>query len=275
MTRTDSASLPVSPGVGHPLQPATTPAILIRRTEYGDADLIVTFFSLALGKVSLMAKAAKKSARRFAGLLELFTEMDIVAASGRRGGLRVLQEAALKNPHPDIRQVPSKTAYASYWAELVNDWMEEGVENAEIYLLLRHVLDALDEGAQPAAGLSILFQMRLLRISGHRPHLGCCVICRCDIESILSEMLPVEIARGGVVCPGCLPADAGLQRISKGTVKQLLWVAGGDLARASRIRFTPQALREGQTFLERFVPYHLGRQPRSLRVLRQLRGDEG
>jgi DNA repair protein RecO (recombination protein O) len=257
------------------MSPVSTPAILIRRTEYGDADLIVTFFSLALGKVSLMAKAAKKSARRFAGLLELFTELDVVAASGRRGGLRVLQEAALKNPHPDIRQAASKTAYASYWAELVNDWMEEGVENAEIFLLLRHVLDALDEGVQPAAGLSILFQMRLLRISGHCPHLGCCVVCRCDIESILAEMLPVEIARGGVACPGCLPAGSGLQRLSKGTVKQLLWVAGGDLARANRIKFTPQALREGQEFLERFVPYHLGRQPRSLRVLRQLRGDEG
>lgn len=257
------------------MPPFSTPAILIRRTEYGDADLIVTFFSLALGKVSLMAKAAKKSARRFSGLLELFTELDIVAASNRRGGLRVLQEASLKNPHPDIRQAPVKTAYASYWAELVNDWMEDGVENTELYLLLRHVLDALDGNAQPAAGLSILFQMRLLRISGHRPHLGCCVVCRCDLESILSEMLPVEIARGGVACPGCLPADVGLQRISKGTVKQLLWAAGGDFARASRIRFTPQALREGQVFLERFVPYHLGRQPRSLRVLRQLRGDEG
>ncbi len=261
--------------VGTLMSPFSTPAILIRRTEYGDADLIVTFFSLSHGKVSVMAKAAKKSMRRFAGLLELFTELDIVAASSRRGGLRALQEAALKHPHPDIRQTPSKTAYASYWAELVNDWMEEGVANAELFLLLRHVLNALGGNSQPAAGLSILFQMRLLRISGHCPHLGCCVICRCDIESILSEMLSFEIARGGVACPGCLPADAGLQQLSKGTAKQLLWAAGGDLARASRIRFTPQALREGQAFLERFVPYHLGRQPRSLRVLRQLRGDEG
>ena len=94
----------------------STPAILIRRTEYGDYDLIVTFFSLTLGKVSLMAKAAKKSTRRFAGLLELFTELDIVGSVGRKSGLPVLQEATLRHPHPEIREAPTKTAYASYWS---------------------------------------------------------------------------------------------------------------------------------------------------------------
>jgi len=38
-----------------------TSAILIRRTEYGDSDLIVTFFTLSRGKLSLIAKAAKKA----------------------------------------------------------------------------------------------------------------------------------------------------------------------------------------------------------------------
>lgn len=261
-------------GPGPCLPPVSTPAILIRRTEYGDADLIVTFFALGPGKLSLMAKSAKKSLRRFPGVLELFTELDIVAGAGRRGGLALLQEAALRNPHPGIRQDPLKTAYASYWAELVNDWMEEGIENVEVFLLLRHVLEALDTGSLPPAALSILFQMRLLRISGHCPHLGCCVICRCDIESILTDVLAVAIARGGVACPGCLPPEAGSHRLSKGTVKQLLWVAGGDLARAGRMKFSPRALLEGLAFLERFVPYHLGRVPRSLKVLRQLRGDD-
>jgi DNA repair protein RecO (recombination protein O) len=273
MTTLHPVSVGRRPALSRP--PVSTPAILIRRTEYGDADLIVTFFALTLGKVSLIAKSAKKSTRRFAGVLELFTEMDIVADPGRRGGLAVLQEVALRSPRPAIRRAPHRTAYASYWAELVNDWMEEGAENAEVFHLLRHVLDGLDAGTPSAAALSILFQMRLLKISGHCPHLGNCVICRCRIEEILTELLTVEIARGGVACPGCLPADAGGQRLSKGTAKQLLWVAGGDLARACRMKFTLQSLREGEAFLEHFVPYHLGRLPRSLRVLRQLRGDEG
>ena len=52
----------------------------------------------------------------------------------------------------------------------------------------------------------------------------------------------------------------------------ILFIALISLARAARIRFSPTAVGEALEFLERFVPYHLGRQPRSLGVLRQLRG---
>ena len=232
----------------------STPAILIRRTEYGDYDLIVTFFSLTLGKVSLMAKAAKKSTRRFAGLLELFTELDIVGSVGRKSGLPVLQEATLRHPHPEIREAPTKTAYASYWSELVNDWMEERVESAELFLLLRHVLDALAASGPPAAALSVLFQMRLLRISGHSPNLTRCVVCRRDLDSIRPETLGIGIPQGGIACLGCLPSTAEGHRLSKGTIKQLLWVADGDLTRAARIKFSPGPFTKARSFWRASCP---------------------
>ena len=59
--------------------------------------------------------------------------------------------------------------------------------------------------------------------------------------------------------------------LGKGTIKQLLWVESGDLAKATRIKFSPSAIEEGTEFLEEFVCYHLGKQPRSLKFLRQIR----
>jgi DNA repair protein RecO (recombination protein O) len=250
----------------------TTPAILIRRAEYGDYDLIVTVFSLAKGKVSLIAKAAKKSSRRFAGVLELFSELDIVGSLGRYRGLPVLQEAALVRPFQGIRGAVSKTAYASYWAELVNDWMEEDdAEHPELFHLLRHVLNELDRGSLPDAALSVFFMARFLALSGHSPNLGQCVVCRCGLETIPPAGLGIEIARGGIACAACLPRTADRICLSKSTIKQLQWIAGRDLTRAVRVKLSPAAVRESLEFFERFVSYHLGRQPRSLRVLRQLR----
>lgn len=248
-----------------------TSAILIRRTEYGDSDLIVTFFTLSRGKLSLIAKAAKKSMRRFGGVLELFSEMDIVGALGRRRGLPVLQEAVLQHPFAQIREIPIRIAYASYWAELIDVWMEERVEQTELYHLLRHGLSELDQGRSFEAVLSIMFQMRFLRISGHSPNLERCGICQREVDAIRPDALGVDVAKGGIACLGCLPRSTDVPHLSKGTVKQLRWVAGGDLARAARIRFSSSAVVEALEFLERFVPYHLGRQPRSLRVLHQLR----
>jgi DNA repair protein RecO (recombination protein O) len=248
-----------------------TPAILIRRTEYGDYDLILTLFSLAQGKMSVIAKSAKKSSRRFAGVLELFSEMDVVVTAGR--GLPVLQEAALKHPFAQIRAIPCRLAYASYWAELIHDWMEDRVQQTDLYHLLHHVLSQLDQGRVAEAVLSIVFQMRFLKLSGHSPNLECCVVCRRKTPAIRSEVLAVDVAKGGVACPGCLPPSLDAPRLAKGTVNQLVWVAGGDLSRAARMKFSPAAAVESLAFLERFVPHHLGRQPRSLRILRQLRGD--
>jgi DNA repair protein RecO (recombination protein O) len=250
-----------------------TPGILIRRTEYGESDLIVTFFTLARGKLSLIAKAAKKSTRRFAGVLELFSEVNLVGAAGRQRGLPVLQEAALTHPFGQIRAVPTRIAYASYWAELIDAWMEEQVEQPELYHLLHHGLTQLDHGDTSEAVLSILFQMRFLRLSGHSPNLERCGICQREVDAIRPNTIAMEVGKGGIACLGCLPRSTDAPHMSKGAVKQLRWMAGGDLARAARIRFSPSAVVEALEFLERFVPYHLGRQPRSLKVLRQLRGN--
>ena len=249
----------------------STSAIMIRRTDYGDYDLILTFFSLARGKISMIAKAAKKSTKRFGGILELFSELEVVGSSGRGKGLPVLQEAALKRPFSEIRADITRTAYASYWAELIHDWMPEYERQAELYDLFKRVLSELDSGRSSAAGLSVLFQMRLLNISGHRPNLSHCWRCQNPLAATVSGKLVFDIARGGISCRRCVPGASGGVRLSMGTLKQLMWAGSGDLAKASRIRFSSQTITEALTFLEAFVPYHLGKQPRSLKFLRQIR----
>ena len=120
----------------------SSPAILLRRLDYGDFDVIITFFTLKKGKLSLIAKSAKKSTKRFAGILELFSVLEIVAGTGRNKGLSVLQEAVLKQPFSAIRADFRKTAYASYWAELIYNWIEENFKQVALFHLFEHVLAA-------------------------------------------------------------------------------------------------------------------------------------
>ena len=149
--------------------------------------------------------------------------------------------------------------------------MQENERQTELYFLFKHVLGELDSGRSPAEGLSILFQMRLLALTGHRPNLNHCCRCQTSLEAIGHDKLFFDIVRGGISCNKCGPTGSGGINISKGTVKQLIWVGRGDLARASRIRFSSQAINEALGFLEAYVPYHLGKQPRSLKFLRQIR----
>ena len=249
----------------------SSPAILLRRMDYGDFDVIITFFTLQKGKLSLIAKAAKKSTKRFAGILELFSVLEVVVGTGRGKGLPVLQEAVLKQPFSAIRGDFKKTAYASYWTELVYNWMEENCKQDELYYLFEHVLTELDNGHTEKAALNILFQMRFLTLSGHRPNLTACSLCRKELDSINQAMLILDLQRGGILCGTCSKNSASRLTLAKGTIKQLLWTASGNLAKATRVKFSSPALKESSHFLEEFVGYHLGKQPRSLKFLRQIR----
>ena len=252
----------------------STPAILLRRLDYGDFDVIITFFSLERGKLSLIAKSAKKSTKRFAGVLELFSELQILAGSGRGKGLPVLQEAVLKQPFGTIRTDYKKTAYASYWSELIYNWIEERFKQVGLYYLFEHVLYELDAGETAPPVLNILFQMRFLTLSGHRPNLGHCSMCGLALEDIKNDTIAVNLQRGGILCGDCNRSTDTRMSLAKGTIKQLLWVESGKLAKTTRIKFTKPALAESTNFLEQFVCYHLGKEPRSLKFLRQIRNDE-
>ena len=151
-----------------------TPAIVLRRIEFGDNDLIVTLFTPTGGKTSAIAKSAKKSVKRFPGILEPFSLLDVVLSSKKGKGLPVLQEAFLEEPFFRIREDIIKTAYASYWAELIVLWMAEDAPQAELYQLMLHVLAALDRNETPVEVLSILFQMRFLSMAGFRPNFDHC-----------------------------------------------------------------------------------------------------
>ena len=248
----------------------TTPAILLRRVDFGDDDLILTVFSLTCGKISLIAKSARKSRKRFCGALDLFTASEMVCTTGK-GRLPVLQEASLSHPFCQIRSHFKKTAYASYFAEIINNWMEPDVAQPRAYALLYQVLDKLDRGDLPDELLSIVFQMTLMNILGFSPNFTTCCRCHAEMDCMNGCRIGVNFAKGGLICSSCKSAASPMVYLSRGTIKQLEWMGCGNWNKIARARFSAQSIKEGLGFLEAFLPYHLGKEPKSLSVLRQFR----
>jgi len=249
-----------------------TPAIVIRRLDYGDYDRIVTLLTCKNGRQTVIAKSARRSKKRFGGILELFYIVEAVVKTGGRG-LPMLMEASLIRSMFNIAADIRKTAYASYWAELVYMGSEEQVPQEALYQLLAYCLTALDTGDVSAERLSILFQMRYLDLAGLCPNLERCSGCAADACSGRGFTVNVDLKKGGIVCEKCASysADAGTPGLAKGTLKQLQWLTRADVRTALRVRFTAGAIRECLSFLEAFVCYHMGKDPRSLQFLRQIR----
>lgn len=246
----------------------SSPAIMLRATEHGDYDKIITFFTLKRGKISVIAKGAKKSIKRFAGILELFSVLNLVWSFGR--GLPVLKEASMVHPFEKIRTNITSTAYASYWCELVYAWMEQGQRQVCLYRLLEYALDQLNCGDVSKHALHITFQLRFMAISGFRPSLDHCNTCRRPLELFGRSCVVFDVRRGGVLCEKCSPQKTGLFCLSKGTAKLLCCVLNVPLEKLNRFRFSMQAIEESLRMLEAFAPYYLGKEMKSSRFLKQL-----
>ena len=250
----------------------SSPAIVLQRRQYGDFDLIMTTLTRDFGKCTLIAKAAKKSVKRFpGGTLDPFSALSIVFSRGRGKGMYVLQEATLEKTCAAIRADILKTAYACYWAELIALWMEPGTVHAPVFHLLDFVLEELDRCATPPGLLNVLFQMRFMGQEGFRPVLERCSCCQSDLEALSQTDFCIDLSRGGVVCRQCPTHTRERLQLSKGTLKQLQWVAAQEFGVAKRVRFSPKALAESTIFLESFVPYHIGKVPQSLPFLQKIR----
>jgi DNA repair protein RecO len=155
---------------------------------------------------------------------------------------------------------------------MVNTWAENDAKQESLYRLLHYVLQQIDSDDVSIETLSILFHMRFASIAGICPNLDSCSICQLGVDDIREELISFVFQKGGVICRNCA-GDYGGKRLSlsKGTIKQLLWIGNGDLKKVGKIRITSLALKEGLPFLEAFVAYNLGKEMKSVKIIRQVR----
>jgi DNA repair protein RecO (recombination protein O) len=261
-----------------------TDAILLRKIEYGDHDYIITFLTRSRGKICVIAKNAKKSVKRFSGALDLFSVNHIQCSFPKKNkdALILLAQTDLENGFGNIRYDVFKTTYACYWIEMIYLWLEEGKKQEPLYDLLFSVLDLLNRSDIRMEVLSLLFQIRFMGISGFTPRLEACEYCGTLMDDIHQKKVQFDFKEGRIVCQNCLEKKTGSPQgleqgsrygmtVSKGTLKQLVWINTADIQRADRIKSSLFAIREGEILLESFIPFHIGREFKSLKFLRQLR----
>jgi len=245
-------------------------AIIIRSIQYGDSDLIINFLTDNMGKISAIAKYAKKSIKRFQGALELFNKLNIIIKPVKNKNPLILQEASIIQPFENIRSSIIHTAYASYFAEIINSWLEEKYDQKATYDLLNNILEELDKGEINPIIISILFQMHFLTITGIKPNLLTCIKCKRHIDDIKELEIFFNLKKGSIICPNCSKKSDNIVLIKK-SIKELNWISNVDFETAKRIRPSHETTINAINFLENFLPYYLEKQPKSLIFIKNLR----
>jgi len=195
------------------LSSLTTPAIVLRVVNYGEADRIVTLFGRDTGRLSALARGARKSQRRFAGGLGLCA-LGTAAVRERAGAeLGTLERFDATESYPALGSDVARMAHAAYAAELVGKLCAPHQVEVAVFDWLVSFLRLLDADGASAERLRV-FEIGLLSGLGFGPVLDTCATCGGDS---FGGRAPAEMAfrwdpdRGGAVCTTCARGGRPLQ----------------------------------------------------------------
>jgi DNA repair protein RecO (recombination protein O) len=245
-----------------------TEAIVLQSMDFGERDKLITLLTKRYGKLKGIAKGAKKSKKRFAGTLEIFSYVSLNFFEKENLGLARIEGVSLIEPFSKINESIEKVTYGSYFVELANEMVGEREENKAIFSLLLYFLRLLNREKVNEDYVRI-FEVRLLTLLGYQPQLEKCLICETELGPDTVNWFSLK--RGGVVCPKC---HRGIEDIpiSLGTSRILKAARSYPLSKIKRIRFTAQASKESRQILSNFVEYQLGKRLKSLQFLEQVKG---
>lgn len=244
-----------------------TSAIVIKTLDYGESDRIITFYTSDFGKIKGIAKGAKRSRRRFSNALELFTHSRLIFFDKRESGLVRIEGCDIVSTFPTIREDIRKIAFGCYLVELVDEMTAEREPNPHLFSTVTAFLSLLNEG-QAEAQILRIFEARLLSLLGYRPELTRCLRCGETLER--AGQAHFSVTKGGLLCGKCSQGYGDLIPASLGTAKILHLAMEMDLSKVGRLKFTKQALQEGEAILSQFIQYQINKDLKSRKFLKDL-----
>jgi DNA repair protein RecO len=147
----------------------TTTAIILSRTDFGEADRILTLLTPDQGKLRLMAKGVRRIKSKLAGGIELFSVSDIVYIKGR-GEIGTLVSTRLIRHYGNIVKDVRRTMLGYDLIKMLSRETEDQPE-AEYFELMEQTFAGLDNAPVPIDLVRLWFTSQILRLSGHTPNL--------------------------------------------------------------------------------------------------------
>ncbi len=146
-----------------------TLGIVLARTNFGEADRIITFLTPDHGKVKVIAKAVRKSKSKLAGGIELFSTTDIGFVSGR-AEINTLTSSRLVKHYGNIVKDLDRTNAGFLYIKMLARATEDHPEPAYFHLL-QEAFQSLDDFNIGLELINLWFNMQLLKLAGHAPNL--------------------------------------------------------------------------------------------------------
>ena len=232
-------------------QQVESKAIVLDCRDHGESDKIVTFFCQHLGRLTGIAKGAKRSKKRFVNKLEIFSALKVLHTLPQSGRLAFISEAELADGFMTLRTDITRYTTASIIREIVLLATKELEGDDSLYPLLIWSLYHLNNGKKPIPVL-LFFLIRFFTIIGYSPNLSTCTDCNCNLDQ--SDYFSFHIQNGGILCHRCNQENQSNRiRLSHGTLRTLDMALKQPLERLPRLQISEQSRKEALQFFHLYA----------------------
>jgi DNA repair protein RecO (recombination protein O) len=199
--------------------------IVLRTQRFSETSLIVRWLTADAGRVSTLAKGARRAASPLAGRLDLLIRADFTFSRSRRSDLHTLRELNVLEYHQRLRREVEALQVAAYCTALLEQTTESDTPLPGVFDLFSGLLQQLSvDRTRPRWVLA--FEVKLLEVLGLAPSPAHTRL-RPPSRELLSSLIREDWPGIGALQPAA------------GTVKEL------------------------NAFLRGFLEYHLGGLPKS------------
>jgi DNA repair protein RecO (recombination protein O) len=140
-------------------------AIVLRRTNYGEADRIITFLTKDYGKVRAIAKGVRKERSKLAGGIEPFCVSTIGFTASNRE-LSILTSARLQKSYTNILSDYDRLEFAYECLKQINK-ITETVTDGIFFDLLQHLFTGLQNNRVSLEIIMLWWFVHIAEATGH------------------------------------------------------------------------------------------------------------
>ena len=230
-----------------------TQGLVLRETEYKDADKLLTVLTRDRGQLTLRARGVRSRNSRLKSGCQLLAYTEFTVFEGR--GSMTVDEAVPLELFMPLRDDIELLALASYFAQVAEVLSQEDEPNPALLSICLNAMYALGKLKRSQRLVKAAFELRAACLAGYEPMLDGCAVCGNP------EPDRFNVSGGVLQCAGCLfPGEKGLRLpVHAGTLAAIRYIVSCDLKRLFSFQLGDAAMKELADLAETYLLAQLER----------------
>ncbi len=234
-------------------------AIVLRVVEFSESSCVVTLMTRDFGKITALAKGARRKKSPFEAALDVLSICRIVFLHKKSQAMDLLTEAKLERRFRSAATDLQRLYAGFYVVELLSALTDQADTHPELFDTAERTIIQLDTDGE-IADVLLRFELAALRQLGHQPMLRQCAGCG-RRKTDPTRRVNFGLNAGGVLCDKCRQGKTSIISLSSEVWKSLVQLSD-ETTPPKSVRQKDQHYGEIRQVMNQYVAHLLGYQPR-------------